>query len=52
MEYTGERFMPHLSGEIKYEHLHRYALSREIVRDKEVLDIAWTGYFGDTSLSR
>ena len=40
MEYTGERFMPELTGEIKHEHLHRYALAQEFVKDKAVLDIA------------
>ncbi|OLE53168.1 MAG: hypothetical protein AUG51_14335 [Acidobacteria bacterium 13_1_20CM_3_53_8] len=40
MEATGERFVPELAGQIKYEHLHRYALSLELAIGKSVLDIA------------
>ncbi len=40
MEFTGERFVPSLTGEIKYEHIHRYALSRKLVQGKCVLDLA------------
>jgi len=40
MEATGERFLPELGGQIKYEHLHRYALSLELAIGKSVLDIA------------
>ncbi|HEY9404463.1 MAG TPA: methyltransferase domain-containing protein [Pyrinomonadaceae bacterium] len=51
MEYTGERFMPHLSGEIKYEHLHRYVLAQELVRGKDVLDIACGEGYGAALMS-
>ncbi|HEY9404489.1 MAG TPA: methyltransferase domain-containing protein, partial [Pyrinomonadaceae bacterium] len=51
MEYTGERFMPQLSGEIKYEHLHRYVLAQELVKGKEVLDIACGEGYGAAMLS-
>jgi ubiquinone/menaquinone biosynthesis C-methylase UbiE len=40
MEFTGERYVPSLEGQIKYEHLHRYALCLEFVGGKDVLDIA------------
>ncbi|MBI1761772.1 MAG: methyltransferase domain-containing protein [Acidobacteria bacterium] len=40
MEFTGERYQPALSGQIKYEHWHRYALSAQFVTGKTVLDIA------------
>ncbi|MDJ0674189.1 MAG: glycosyltransferase [Calothrix sp. MO_167.B42] len=40
MEFTGERYVPHLNGQIKYEHIHRYALCLEFVNGKSVLDIA------------
>jgi SAM-dependent methyltransferase/glycosyltransferase involved in cell wall biosynthesis len=43
--------MPHLPGEIKYEHLHRYVLARELVRGKEVLDIACGEGYGAALLS-
>ncbi|MEH1769966.1 MAG: methyltransferase domain-containing protein, partial [Nostoc sp.] len=40
MEFTGERYVPSLNGQIKYEHLHRYALCVDYVAGKDVLDIA------------
>ncbi|MEH2413099.1 class I SAM-dependent methyltransferase, partial [Nostoc sp.] len=40
MEFTGERYVPSLNGQIKYEHLHRYALCVDYVAGKSVLDIA------------
>src|SRR5213594_2641572 len=40
MEFTGERYIPSLEGQIKYEHLHRYALSLGFVAGKSVMDIA------------
>ncbi|WP_445634867.1 methyltransferase domain-containing protein [Nostoc sp. DSM 114161] len=40
MEITGERYVPSLNGQIKYEHLHRYALCVDYVAGKSVLDIA------------
>ncbi|MEH2324645.1 MAG: class I SAM-dependent methyltransferase [Nostoc sp.] len=40
MEFTGERYVPSLNGQIKYEHLHRYALCVDYVAGKHVLDIA------------
>jgi ubiquinone/menaquinone biosynthesis C-methylase UbiE/glycosyltransferase involved in cell wall biosynthesis len=43
--------MPHLSGDIKYEHLHRYALARELVRGREVLDIACGEGYGAALIS-
>ena len=40
MDFTGERYVPAVEGQIKYEHLHRYALCLELVAGKSVLDIA------------
>ncbi len=40
MEFTGERYLPSVNGEIKYEHLHRYALCLEFVTEKSILDVA------------
>ena len=39
-EFTGERFLPSYSGEIAYEHWHRYAYARRFVAGKRVLDAA------------
>jgi ubiquinone/menaquinone biosynthesis C-methylase UbiE len=38
--FTGERFLPHCTGEIVYEHWHRYAIAREPARGRRVLDVA------------
>jgi SAM-dependent methyltransferase len=38
--FTGERFLPECSGEIWYEHWHRYALARQLSQHCTVLDVA------------
>jgi GT2 family glycosyltransferase/SAM-dependent methyltransferase len=40
MDFTGERYVPEVEGQIRYEHLHRYALCLGLVAGKSVLDIA------------
>src|SRR5438876_11805896 len=40
MDFTGERYVPEIEGQIRYEHLHRYAICLELVAGKSVLDIA------------
>jgi SAM-dependent methyltransferase len=40
MNFTGERFVPTLRGQMYYEHFHRYAVALPIAADKDVLDIA------------
>src|SRR2546427_971460 len=40
MDFTGERYVPDLEGQIKYEHLHRYAVCLQFAAGKSVLDIA------------
>lgn len=52
MEFTGERFIPELAGEIKYEHLHRYALALEMAVGKSVLDIASGEGYGAALLAQ
>jgi ubiquinone/menaquinone biosynthesis C-methylase UbiE len=53
LELTGERYLPScMKGQIKYEHLHRYALSIEFARDKQVLDIASGEGYGSANLSK
>jgi SAM-dependent methyltransferase len=48
LEWTGERYVPQLAGNIRLEHLHRYLIARELSRDKRVLDIACgEGYGAD-----
>lgn len=50
---TGERFMPQeMTGDIELEHLHRYALARELAQGKAVLDIACGEGYGSQLLSQ
>ncbi len=52
MEFTGERYIPSVNGEIKYEHLHRYALCIDFVAGKSVLDIASGEGYGSSLLAK
>ena len=42
MEFSGERYMPSLSGEIAYEHMNRYyfVINQLNLKNKKILDIA------------
>src|SRR6476661_10381829 len=50
-ENTGERFMPSQTGDGRAEHLHRYRSVRDLVRGKDVLDLACGEGYGSTLLS-
>lgn len=52
LSFTGERFLPHVSGEIAYEHLHRYAFASDFVSGKTVLDIASGEGYGSGLLAK
>jgi SAM-dependent methyltransferase len=52
LEWTGERYVPHLRGGIALEHLHRYAFASAQVRGLDVLDIASGEGYGSEMLSR
>lgn len=52
LEFTGERFLPGASGEIWYEHWHRYHFAANLVRDAEVLDVACGAGYGSALLAR
>lgn len=49
--WTGERYIPELKGNIHLEHLHRYTMAYEYVKDKVVLDIACGEGYGSMLLS-
>ena len=49
-EFTGERFVPSCSGEIAYEHWHRYAFARRFAAGKRVLDAACGEGYGTALL--
>lgn len=52
MDYTGERFIPGISGTIALEHLHRYLLACQLSAQKAILDIASGEGYGSAMLAR
>ena len=52
LEFTGERFVPGIAGEIAHEHWHRYAFARRWIEGKRVLDVACGEGYGSTLLSQ
>ena len=52
LEFTGERFIPGVPGEIWYEHWHRYHFAAPLVAGREVLDIACGAGYGSALLAR
>ena len=52
IEFTGERFVPGIDGEIVYEHVHRYAFASALVHGKRVLDAACGEGYGSALLAR
>ena len=51
LPFTGERYVPEETGEIRLEHLHRYVVALELVAGKDVLDIASGEGYGAFLLS-
>lgn len=51
MDFTGERYVPTVGGEIRQEHLHRYALASTLVAGLRVLDIACGEGYGSAMLA-
>ncbi|MCW0392671.1 MULTISPECIES: glycosyltransferase [Xanthomonas] len=51
MEFTGERFLPTESGELAYEHWHRYIWCQELARGRRVLDVACGEGYGSALLA-
>ncbi len=51
IDFTGERFVPTENGEIRYEHMHRYAWAAGLCGGKDVLDIASGEGYGSTLLA-
>jgi ubiquinone/menaquinone biosynthesis C-methylase UbiE len=52
LTFTGERFLPACSGEIAYEHWHRYAFALRYIAGKRVLDAACGEGYGTALLGR
>jgi SAM-dependent methyltransferase len=51
LEFTGERFLPGVAGEIAHEHWHRYAFARGLVAGKRVADVACGEGYGSALLA-
>ncbi len=51
LQFTGERFHPELEGEIRQEHMHRYAWCRDLATGKDVVDVASGEGFGSDMLA-
>lgn len=51
LEFTGERFMPEVAGQIAFEHLHRYHFASRFCQGKQVLDVACGEGYGSRILS-
>ena len=52
LQWTGERYLPTVSGAVRYEHLYRYALCFDLVTDLDVLDIACGDGYGSALLAQ
>ncbi|MBI1683293.1 glycoside hydrolase family 99-like domain-containing protein [Caulobacter hibisci] len=52
LDWTGERFIPGLGGEIEFEHLHRYLFASQFCEGMTVLDIASGEGYGTYMLSQ
>ncbi len=51
LQFTGERYVPEVGGNIQLEHLHRYLLAARVVKGKAVLDIACGEGYGSAMLA-
>lgn len=51
MKFTGERFVPTEQGKIRLEHYHRYAVVKDIVVQKDVLDLACGEGYGSAFMA-
>ncbi|HET7931886.1 MAG TPA: glycosyltransferase [Rhodanobacteraceae bacterium] len=52
MKFTGERYIPGEGGDIRQEHLHRYAWCRHLAAGRRVLDIACGEGYGSAMLAQ
>ena len=52
MQFTGERFVPQVHGNIELEHMHRYLMACDLGAGKDVLDIACGEGYGTEMMAR
>lgn len=51
LDASGERFLPEMQGTIALEHLHRYAMAKDLAAGKIVLDIACGEGYGSAVIA-
>jgi SAM-dependent methyltransferase/glycosyltransferase involved in cell wall biosynthesis len=51
MKFTGERYVPTEQGRIRLEHYHRYAMVLDVVKEKDVLDVACGEGYGSSFMA-
>ena len=51
MKFTGERFIPSEQGQIRLEHIHRYAVILDVLKGKDVLDVACGEGYGTAMIA-
>ncbi len=51
MKFTGERYIPTEQGKIRLEHYHRYAIVLDVVKEKDVLDVACGEGYGSSLMA-
>ena len=51
LAFTGERMTTAISGQIAFEHLHRYCIARDLCAGKDVLDVASGEGYGPAILA-
>ncbi len=52
IEFTGERFIPGVAGEIEFEHVHRYAFACRHAPGRRVLDAACGEGYGSALIAK
>lgn len=51
LSFTGERFLPAVTGEIAHEHWHRYAFARPLCAGRRALDVSCGEGYGSALLA-
>ena len=51
LEWTGERYLPEVAGQVALEHVHRYLCARAYCQGKAVLDVASGEGYGSALLA-
>lgn len=52
LAFTGERYTPETDGNIYLEHMHRYVMVRDLIVERDVLDIASGEGFGSADMAK